>query len=733
MQNSIVKTNLDDDYTPQDNWLFDIINTLWLKRKLLITFTLFFTILSTVFIHKITPLYTASTQLLIGNNSTKVIDIEEVISRSFNDDSAVIGEMEVIKSREIAQAVINELNLGQYPEFNPSLRPPNFISKFNLSNFLPSFLKEKAGLVRVDTRTQEEKQEAEKTALIDAFLSRLSVVQVKRSQVVTISYQSENPKLAAKAANAVADKYILGQLQAKFNATKKATDWLNDQLSELKLKVAASEHAVEQYRKTHVLLEVNKETELTQEQLSQINIQLIIARSEYAQAQAKYQQIEAISSSGREIDSVSEVLNSLLISGLRQQESQVQRKYSEMLVELGQRHPKMQQITAELADIQSKIHTEIQKIAMGFRNNMEIAKAREESLMSSMKQIEEQITRNNENQVQLNALEREADANKTLFETFLSRFKETTSTQGIEQADARVISFAPTPLAPSSPRTVLLTIDSFVIALISGVLLIFTLSILNPTIRTPEKVLDTFKIPTIGVIPKLTHPIKSINDSIFINPKLHLSEAINSIRISLDLLKSDTQGKSVLITSSMIGEGKSILSVLLAAHSAISGQKVVLVDTNFLNPTINKLFKLDSNRLGLTDLISNSDLRIDDVLYIEPKTGLKILARGKANFANSIDLFASKRMQDILNELRQNNTLTILDSPSVMTAPDSRILSTLVDKTVLVLQWNSTPRRAISTAINQLTKNNSNNIGGIVLQQVNMQQFGMYSYKNNEQ
>ncbi|MEI7996978.1 MAG: polysaccharide biosynthesis tyrosine autokinase, partial [Methylococcaceae bacterium] len=703
-------------------------NTLWIRKRLLISVTLLLSLLAVLIIYQLVPRYTATTQLLIGINAAKVVDIEEVLKGSFTGDSAVIGEMEVLKSRELARKVIEHLNLDQYEEFNPTPKKPGFLAQFNPKNLLPESWKEAMGMVRIDTRTEAEKQEAHLTNLINNFLGKLTVSQVKRSQVINLAFVSEDPKLAAKIVNDVADKYIVGQLQAKFDATKKATDWLNDQLGELKQKVESSERAVESYRKTHALLEVSKGAGLTQQQLSQVNNQLIDARAQRAEAEAKYQQVESITRSGRDIDSVAEVLNSGLISSLRGQEAEVQRKYSEMLVEYGPRHPRMIQMQAELEDIKAKINLEVKKIAAGLQHSLEVARAREGSLSSSLRQMESKTTGNNQAEVQLHALEREATANKALFETFLGRFKETASTQGISQADARVISFAEIPLAPSFPQTTKMLTISVIGSLAFAIFLVYLLEMLNPGVRSPEQVEALFNISTLGIIPKIMDLKIKPNEYLLAKPKSALAEAINTLRISLSLLNPDAEVKSLLVSSTVPGEGKTTLCVLLARHSASCGQRVVLVDGDLRRPSIARLFKLNDNTLGLTDLLMHHDMSIKDVLVEDAETGMKILTRGKSAFINPVDLFASQRMKSIIDELHEQFDLVILDSAPIMAVPDTRILSGLVDKTIFVLSWDSTPKKVVSSGLRLLNRDGHSNVAGIVLQKVNLQQYGRYGY-----
>ena len=731
MYESKENSQLADESQQVDNTeisLSSIINTLWLRKRLLVSVTFLITVLAVLTIYQLVPRYTATTQLLIGINSAKVVDIEEVMSGNLKGDTAVIGEMEVIKSRELAKKIIEHLHLDQYEEFNPKLKKPGFLSQFSPSNLIPQSWKESIGSTKIDNRSEEEKAETHLTNLTNAFLSKVTVSQVKRSQVINISIEAEDPKLAAKIGNEVADQYIVGQMQAKFDATKKATDWLNDQLGDLKQKLESSERALESYKKSHDLLEVSKGTGLSQQQLSEVNSQLIIARAQRAEAEAKYQQVESITRNGQDIDSVSDVLNSGLISSLRSQEAEVQRKYSEMLVEYGARHPRMIQMQAELGDIKAKISLEVKKIAAGLHHSLDVAKARESSLADSLQQMASKSTGNSQAEVELHALEREATANKALFETFLGRFKETASTQGIEQADARVISYAEVPLGASFPKKNLMITVSILGAIFVAVFLVFVLEMLNPGVRSPEQIEALFHLSTLGIVPKVMEMKIPVHQYLLEKPQSALAEALNTLRISLSLLNPDSAVKSVLITSSVPGEGKSTLASLISRHSASAGKKVVLVDSDLRRPTIGKIFDIDKTQLGLTDLLMNHELKISDVLVTDDQTGMKILTRGHSTYINPSDLFASQRMKTIIDQLREEFDLVILDSAPIMAVSDTRILSRLVDKTLFVLSWDSTPKRVVSSAIHTLSKDGHNNIAGIVLQKVNLEQYGRYGY-----
>lgn len=705
----------------------EILHVLLLRKRLIIIITLLISILGVLVIFQLTPRYKANTQLLIGTSS-KVVDIQAVLANDFMGDSAILGEIEVIKSRTLAKRVVQSLHLDGVAEFNSSLKEVSSFAFLNPKNWISDEFKQSIGLTTLAVDKTEEQKEAQLVSrMANRFLSKLKVSQIKRSQVVSIEVESESPQLAAKMANKLADKYIVGQLEAKFDATKKATDWLNNQLTNLKEKVAISERAVELYRQEKGITQTSANIGLSQQQLLEINSQLIIARAQRAEASARVRQIQSLIRSGGDISSVSDVLNSGLIQRLKEQESTLQRKFSEMSVEFGKKHPKMIQLRAELRDIKAKITSEVNKIAISLKNELDIASTRQYSLSSSLKKIQQETGGDREAEVGLRALEREASANRALFETFLARFKETTSTQGMEEANARVISEAEVPGSASFPKKKMLFIVTVMCALIFSIALAFLLEMLNPGLRSPEQVEEHLQLPTLGIIPSADVQ-QEAHDYVLDKPHSSLTEAINSLRVSLMLLNPDKQVKSLLITSAVPSEGKSTLAMLIARISVQSGQKVVLVDTDFRRPTIEKKLGLDSKQPGLTDLLMHHDLSVNDVLLKDDKTEMKVLTKGMSSYVNPADLFASKRMQQILNGLKNDFDLVILDSPPVMAVTDSRVLSLMTDKTLFVMRWDDTPRKVVKAALHQMAQSGTDNVAGIILQQVDLKQYSRGGY-----
>ncbi len=718
--------------------LLDYLQLLWFRRRLIIAITLFVAVIGFININQLKSIYTASSTLLINIPEAQVVDIEQVLSRnrSYGYNNQATGEVEVLRSRGLAAKVIGKLQLLNYEEFNPSLHVPeksffDFLKYLNPKTWIPeswtrAVREAISGKVKTIAPGVEEVADRTLVRATDIFLSKLSVDAVEWSNVITIEFNSLSPVLAARIANQIPEAYILDQLQAKFDATEKATDWLTERLSGMKTQVAESERAVEIYREDHGLTK-GAGGGIMAEQLSEINSQLIVSRAERAAAEARLLQIKRLTGpNGQGIETSNEVLSSPLIQQLRNQEAQVTRRLSELSIEYGPKHPRMLQVHAEIQDIRQRIASEIGKITQGLENEVEVARTREHSLETSLREAEQQSSTQNREAVQLRALEREATANRVLYETFLNRFKETSSTKGIASSDARVISAAEVPMAASYPNKE----RSFTIILILGFLaacgLVFALHFMNPGLYSPEQILQVLGIHAIGMIPKL--PAKTVpHEYLLQKPNSGYVEAINSLKISLRLSDPDALIKAIQITSSVPEEGKSSLVLSLAVVMVKEGKKVLVVDADLRRSSIGKRLGFVAEGPGMTDFVLADTDVPDEFIVRHEETGIDFMRTGDARYANATDIFSSKRMRAIVAALKQRYDYILFDTPPVMAVADARVVGSVTDKTLYVVRWDKTPRKVARAGID-LLRSGGADIAGIVLQQVDLKRYGRFGY-----
>lgn len=718
----------DDDQGFLELDLMGLYRTLRKRLGLIVSVTLGLTALVMVVVLQQTPLYTASAQVLLDRQKMQVTDMEAVISGLPADSATVDSEVEILKSRALAERVVDRLNLMQDPEFNGALREPSFLRWVD-----PRFLlRELLALVSADPApvSEEMRARAERDGVVDSLLGSLDVTRQRLTYVINLSVTSEQPAKAARIANAYADTYILDQLEAKFDATRQANEWLSRRLGELRQQVQDSERAVEIFRSEQGL-ESSSGVTVSEQQMSELNAQLILARTGLAEARAKYDRARQIRSSGGSIESMADVVQSGTISQLRQKQAELARELANLSSRYGPRHPEVVNAEAQRRDIESQIGSEITRIIGSLQNNVSVAETRVASLEQSLRDIRGETGESGQAMVQLRELEREAAANRAVYESFLNRFKETSQQQDLQVPDSRIISPATAPLSPSHPRKALSLALALVLSAMLGVGLAFLLEHLDNGMTTARDVEEALTLPHLVSVPLVPvekgpggKPLKP-HDYLIQKPLSAFSESLRSLRSALQLSNVDNPPKVILFTSALPNEGKTTTSVSFARAAAASGLKVVLVDCDLRHPSVHKTFGLATPTAGLVELLAER-LDPEAVMIEDEKTSLKILPIATGT-ANPPDLMASSQMQLLIERLRGEYDLVVLDSAPVLPVSDSRVLSRIADETVFVVRWSDTPKDAAQSAIRELRLYQSN-VAGAILVAVDATKQAKYGY-----
>ncbi|MFZ2019010.1 MAG: Wzz/FepE/Etk N-terminal domain-containing protein [Methyloceanibacter sp.] len=385
------------------------------------------------------PLYTSEARILIQNEESAFTRPAEDSNRNPQqqtlDEQAVQSQVQVLTSRDLALDVIRTLDLTNNPDF---------AKDEGLSLF-------RRILNRIGLR-ESPKSEEERAA--NTFAENLEVFQLAKSSVIAVDYTSGDSSLAAKIANQLADSYIEWQRKEKLDQTKDATAWLRDQIEVLRKKVEESEAAAEQFRSSQGLYAGSNNVTLNAQQLSEINSQLILAKAQRSEAEARARLIQKMLDDGGDIDATPEVLKSELIGRLIEQRVEVQRELAQLSATLLPSHPRIKQLNSELADVREQIRDEAAKIVKGLNNEAEVASARETSLRNSLNDTKAQASGQGDAEIKLRALEREAKANRDLLESYLARYRDASSRHdmGAVPAQAAIVSRAHASILPSFPK-----------------------------------------------------------------------------------------------------------------------------------------------------------------------------------------------------------------------------------------------------------------------------------------
>jgi len=692
-----------------------------LRRRLnvIVGIVVTITMLVMLVVFQMTPQYTATTQLLLNNQNKNVVDIEAVMSGLPADSATVDSQVQVILSRSVAQRVIEKLNLLNDPEFNPEA------GRTGLDAIVAGAKGWVKGLVGAGgvERTEEEQRAALMAAAVNAFIAREDVKRVGLTYLMNVSFTSSDPAKAARIANAIADTYILDQLEAKFDATKQASEWLSSRLDGLRRQLEDSEKAVEIYRSQNDLVGAGGAT-VSEQQLSELNAQLILARADRAEKQAKYERARSARGSG--LEAVTDVQQSATISQLRQQEAQLARKQAEMSSRYGPRHPSIVNIDAERRDLGRQIGAEVARIVASIQNDAAIADTRVAALEQSLKELQEQTGVGNQAYVRLRELEREATANRAVYESFLNRFKETSQQEGLQTSDARVISQASVPLSPSAPKKALILLLTLFVSGLIGVGVALILERLDNGFRTSGQLERIAGLPHLATLPIVPKDDKiGAQDYILTKPLSSFAEGLRSLRTALSLSDVDSPPKLILFTSALPGEGKSTSVVSFARAAAQAGTKVIVLDCDLRRPSIAKLFGAEKPKEGLVEYLAGR-VSLDEVIQKDTKSALDFLPIA-AGAANPSDILGSMQMQRLLQTLRNTYDLVVIDSAPVLPVVDSRVIGRQVDKTVFVVRWAETPRDAVMNGLKELQSFNID-IAGLIMTQVDTAQQAKYGY-----
>lgn len=648
----------------------------------------------------ITPRYNAQAVVQLDVRSKNVVDIESVVSGLSADESVVQSEVDILNSRHLIGKVVDTLFLTDDPEFNPSISGQKWIRAV-----LDLF---------GDDQPDAQEQYRMRSETITQVQKRLHIHRKPRSYTIYVNFSSESPQKAASIANTIANEYILNQLNIKFDATERANKWLSNRLNELKIKVRESEFAVQAFAEKNDLIEAAGMT-INDQQLSELNSQLILARTERAQAEARLR-------NSKNASSTSEVLNSDLIQNLRAQETEVLRKKSDLSTRYGKRHPKIINVNNELRDLRNKISQEIKKIVQGLKNSVEVARSREKSLEASLNKLKGKSNVSTKARIQLAELQRERDANQTLYNAFLTRFKETSENTGFEQADARIVSPAEAPIEPSYPKKKLGLLLAGIFGLFLGTFVAFIIERFDNVVHSANELDDTTGVNHIGLIPELergTDFIQYVVD----NLGSVFAESLRTIVAAIHFSNPDKKPKTVMVTSSVPDEGKTSFSIALATVVAKSGKKVLLIDCDLKRPSLGRFFGTKKKIPGLGDFLTQ-DLPVKNIVFREKQSGVDFIVTS-AHTPNSQELLSSQKMAAFLKDMSKRYDLIILDSPPVMATSDSLILSDQVDTSVFVTRWAKTPKPVIKTAIAKL-KAKQVAMAGTILSRVDMQKHSEY-------
>lgn len=639
------------------------------------------------------PVFQAQTVLALEVRERQVVDLESVVSGVSSEDEALNTEMEILRSRFLLERLVDRLDLVSDPEFNTALRPPSIVSVPEAINSVRSLL----GLKPLEEKSLTADEARDLT--VDAVRDALSTNIQRSSYVFRIFVRSWDPAKSVLMINTLADLYVEDQVRVKFEATEDAAEWLSARVVDLEAELRLREDAIKERQSTSNFVSA--------EVLEELNVQLRDARLGQAEAEDAVQRLreaqvalEQAVESG-ELALVVAAADDPNLSNLYQQ-----------LVEQG------------AGVVGSRLEARVNILRTRRMQDVENAETKLTGFQATVARLTEQTRAQADFVSELQQMQRDLDATSILYETFLTRLKETTVQQGIQTADARILSRAVSALQVE-PKPARLVVVAAVLGAMLGCGLVLMYDILRRRIRTPEDLEQMTGLPVIGQIPKM--PIKERRQLVRYlteKPTSAASEAVRNLRTSILLSDVDAPPQVIMSTSAVPREGKTTQAIALAHNLAGLGKRVFLMEGDVRRRTFYNYFDY-VQAPGLASVISG-EARLEDAIIRSEHLDADIML-GQRTRINAADLFASERFADFVADLRSRYDYIIIDTPPVLVVPDARVIGQNVDAIVFSVAWNRTSQGQVQDALRELSSVNLR-VAGTVLSQIDPKGIRRYGY-----
>lgn len=672
-----------------------------------------------------TPVYSSTALILINPNPDRIVDSQQVYTGVSSDVSAIESEIEVIRSEVLAERVVNRLELFNSPVWNRALREPTLYEQVMsavraplrlVQGVLAGFRSDPAGVAE---SAAEAREQAGPTQGIVRNTARSVRAQRRRlSYVLEISVNSIDPRESARVANAYADAYLDFQLDTRYEAARRANEWLSERVDDLREEVRIKESAVEAYRAETGLVQAGGVL-LTDQQATDLQASILNARTDLAERRARLRQVQELVGRGSSLEAVESVVSSSAVSALRQQQAAVERRQTDLESRYFDQHPEVQNVRLELADIRRQIQAEVDRVVQNLDNEVEVAQTRLATLESSAAQIRSEVLSNNRAQVRLRELERDAQAARAVLENFLGRFEEISEQDRLPTGNAQVISRATPAGAPISPTLNSALMAALVLGALAALAVAIILELLDEVVRSTDDVTERVGAPVLTVTPAVGQkslrelPRGERDPTYFVvrKPMSAFAESLRMLRSAVMYSNLDHMPRTVAVTSAASGEGKTTMALALARISADAGQKVLLIDCDLRRRSLSE-FLPQKPKLGLLDVLTGAST-LEQALVRDTANKVDLLPARETAFT-PVDVFGSDAMGDLLVRAREQYDLVICDCAPILAVAETRILARRVEACVVVARWARTPIKALRAALRELRQTGVKPIGVVL-------------------
>lgn len=685
----------------------DLLRAVWRRRWLIAAVTIALTALNIAVALMLPKLYRAEVLLQADPRGGRLVEGNVTSLPSELDGGGLAGQVDVIRSPDVALRVIASERLEDEPEFRRRLDDAEGASRGTVlrdaaeglrglaSRILPAGLAAEFMPQPEPLRTQEHRRREDAIKILQ---TNLQVDYDLRGGSLRIRYVSEDPALAAAVANAVSLAYVDHQMERKLDLLRNATHWLSERLEGLRTKAVEAESRLAEFRQRHDLGSTEAPI-FTQQQLADLHAQLITAIGAESEADARVRRAEA-AVRGSSLGGIPEAIHSPTMRILREQEVMTSRRLAELNNDGNLRTAAT--VRAELAQVTRRIGEELERILGALRSEAEVARARRASIEANIARITAAAAQRESYSVQAAVLEREAVANRTVFDAAVRRMEEARTLDGLQRPDVSVISPALVPGRPYRPDLGLVAGMGSAASLLAGLGLATLIELRRRTLRSIAQGEAALGIHGIGWTPSVRLRRGAMPEDILLTEPGHLfSECLRSITVALRTAEG-RGSRVILVTSALPGEGKTTLALSYARMAAAVGQSCLLVEADLRRPTFGARLGAEQRR-GLSDLAGVEPARLGDVVQRDEASGVDYIVAGEVG-GDPLRALDKAAFGAFLEQARDCYDTVVIDAPPILAVADGAMLVQHADVVLLVVAWDRTPVRLAARALGRMRR-----------------------------
>ncbi|UJF17128.1 polysaccharide biosynthesis tyrosine autokinase [Vibrio sp. SS-MA-C1-2] len=695
--------------------------------------TVMITIITVLVLFSLTPKFSATATLLLKADESKPISIQEVVVFDTTKKDYYLTQYAVLSSNAVANIVIDEYDLYHNPEFNLSLNGPSAGEKINKKFLSLPVIKDFAPVEKTVTNNVE-LTEAIRQEVLAKFKKHLTIEPVRQTQLVQITFTSEDPRLAANVANAIGQAYIENNLNARLNATREATSWLDKKVLELKLQLKTSQKELNQFLRKENLTDESGISTLASNQLNDLSVRLSNATSRRIEAEAMANMLNSMKSQNDiDLGSLSSISSNSQVQDIAQAKIIAEQKVAEYSKRYGPKHDAMIGAKAELMSVEQQEKAIVVKLSAGINKQLKTAKDQEYLLKLEVNKKKSNFQGLADSRSEYESLKNQVETDKRLYNLFLNRQKETVATNNYASTNAIVTDNAMIPHYPVEPKKPLIIIIAAIVSVVLSIIIILVKDLLTNTIKSTGDFESKFGLMPIGEVFKVSKnecKEKDFNNAAFSKDKLVVfNETFKSIRTSLFFSLKQRKQKIVAISSAIPGEGKSTVAINLASKFA-KMEKTLIIDCDLRKPTIGERFDLNRSELGLANYLFTGT-SLQECLHHDSNSGLTVLPAGMM-VPNPQELLASDKFTDLLEELKEQFDRIIIDTSPMIPVSDALVVGKIVGSILMVVKADSTKINVIRSAMAKVMHQNIN-IEGVIVNQIDKKMVQhTFKYKNEK-